>query len=90
MKENTKPFVHKFKTAKYRYVYDVNTNRVLRVGATTFQIIDEKTLNDPNTIKYRYPQYSIEEIEESLSEIFDAKEKGLFSSHRPNAMAFGS
>jgi uncharacterized protein len=85
-----KPFVHKFRTAKYCYIYDVNTNRVFRVKETTFELIDQQKLDDPKTLKYHYPQYSMELIEGSLLEILDARKKGFNSSHRPKKMVFGN
>jgi uncharacterized protein len=82
-----KPFIHKFRTEKQNYIYDVNSNRVFSVGDLTFRIIDED-LNDPLKIKDRYPQFSMEEIVKGIGEISEAKKKGFFSSSRPCKIVF--
>lgn len=84
-----KPFIHKFRTEKNCYVYDVNTNRVLRVGETTFELIDRDESSELEKLNQGF-HHSTELVEESLREISEGKKKGFFSSHRPNSMAFGN
>lgn len=82
------PFIHRFKTEKNNYIYDVNTNKIFVVGEATYQIINENDLDDPEKIKSRYPRFTMKEIVESLWEISEAQKRGLFSSHKPCKMAF--
>ena len=35
------PFIHKFQTDRQKYVYDVNTRRIIRVSCIVWDIIDD-------------------------------------------------
>ena len=37
----SQPFVHKFETPKHKYLFDVNTGRILRVDVVTWDIIED-------------------------------------------------
>ena len=36
-----KPFIHKFETARNKYVYDVNSNSVFKVSPVVYDIVSE-------------------------------------------------
>ena len=40
-KDIKKPFIKKFKVGKHNYIYDVNSNEILRVDKINFDLIDE-------------------------------------------------
>jgi len=84
MKEK-KPFIKKIKTEKNYYIYDVNTNNILRVNKIVWELIDfvyefsrEEILN-----KWK-SKYKKDIIIKALNNIYHYHEKeNLFSPHRP-------
>jgi len=86
---SSSPFIHKFKTGKSKYIYDVNTNLVVRVSDIIYDIICDSLLSKSEVIaKYR-EKYSTEEIEEAYESINIArKEEGLFSPSRPKRLKY--
>lgn len=73
---NSKPFIHLFKTPYAYYIYDVNTNSILRTGEAIFQYLFKEQKN------------LLKEDELYSSEVFkaidDLKEDGFLSSNRPS------
>ncbi|MCU0289279.1 MAG: radical SAM protein, partial [Acidobacteria bacterium] len=80
-----KPFVKRFRTKSAPYIYDVNSNEVIRVNNLVFDLIEEIGVIDNNAIVDKWlHRYSEEMIRKSIQEIEDAQNKHrLFSSHRP-------
>lgn len=72
---DNKPFIHLFKTPYECYLYDVNTNSILRIREEVFQHLfkEQKSLHkDGETVS-----------EEILEEIDKLKMEGFLSSNRP-------
>jgi len=86
----TKPFIKKFKTRKGNCIYDVNSNDLLRVNKTVYDIIDDYDENKPDNLgrilenKKFTDAYGVEEIKENYDLIVKMRrEKNYFSSNRP-------
>lgn len=80
-----KPFVKRFRTKSGPYIYDVNSNELIRVNNPLYDIIEEIGVKDTKAIvdKWRH-RYSEKEIRKSVKDIDDARQKHrLFSDHRP-------
>jgi uncharacterized protein len=86
-----KPFIHKFKTGKFKYIYDVNTNRVFQVEDTTWNIIDDYLDGSSfDNLKEKHPEYSDSELRKSWDEIICAREEmDVFSSNHPVRIGYG-
>ncbi len=41
-----RPFVKKFKTKRYNYIYDVNSNEIIKANQVIYDIIEETGNND--------------------------------------------
>ena len=80
-----KPFVKKFATGSFFYIYDVNSSEIIRVNKRIYDLIDEISGSDINVIIDNYKHlYPAEEIKNSIIEIEDAQcQHQLFSTHRP-------
>ena len=80
-----RPFVKKFRTKNFRYVYDVNTNEVITVSPLVYDLLDDIGVNDIDTVinKWRH-RYSIEDIKTGVKGIEEMRRRHkLFSNHRP-------
>lgn len=85
------PFIKKLKTDNHYYIYDVNSNELLRVTKTVYEIIDEihgheyLQKNSFKKIAAKYKNsYTIDEIKKGIEMIEQMrKERQYFSSHRP-------
>lgn len=88
--EDTGPFVHRFQTDRGKYVYDVNSNRVLRVSDVAYEILENVSkATSPTELARQYPQYAPKQIKQCCREIVAAREKdGLFLCDRPSRMSF--
>ncbi len=81
------PFIKKFKTSKNNYIYDVNSNEIIRVDSILYDIIDEigksgKNENDIiNKFRHLYPPASILEKYEAV--LNAQSNNNYFSSHTP-------
>lgn len=83
------PFIYKFKTNNYKYIYDVNTNRVFQVADLTYSIIDNYSDDlELQNITLQYPGNDIEDLKKSIKEIKNAQANGIFSYHRPLKMSY--
>jgi len=85
------PFIHKFETKTNKYIYDVNTNQILRVDDIIFKIIDFYGHYKEDEIINKFKdKFDIDKIRNSLYLIKKySNEKGLFSSFRPSKMEYG-
>lgn len=85
-----KSFIFKFKTNRFNYIYDINTNEFLRVDEIIWDIVDfiySKTENE--IIKEFSIKYPSEVIKSSIEKIKKAiKEEGLFLHTRPEELKF--
>lgn len=91
MADKNTPFVLPFKTDKKHYVYDVNTNRVFVVDHLVHDMIEYHGALSLESMKTKFKSLSSpSDIEQAYQEISKAQQKGLFSVHRPEAMAFGN
>ncbi len=79
------PFVKKFKTPDNRYLYDVNSNRLVRVDAITHDLIEEiDQLNLEQIVQKFAHLYSPKFIRKTYNKLLRLKvESNLFSSRRP-------
>ena len=83
------PFVHKFETDRDKYVYDVNTNRVLRVSDVAYDVLNEPDQGTLRELVRKFPQHDKAQLRRSLREIQAARRRrGLFSSQRPSCMGY--
>ncbi|UCE17695.1 MAG: radical SAM protein [Gemmatimonadota bacterium] len=84
------PFVHKFKTAKNHYIYDVNTNNIIKTSQIINDIIDDYGTLSPSAIIRKWTKkYEAKSIRESLNYIQNSyKSQGIFSSDRPITMEY--
>lgn len=83
------PFVHKFETDQFKYVYDVNSNRVFKVSEVTYEIIDQYQDNNVSELAQLYPQFDKRDLKKACREIRKARKKdNIFCSDRPSRMAF--
>ncbi len=84
------PFIKKFKTRENYYIYDVNSNEILRVNEVIYNLIDDFCVNDIDSIIKKFKHlYKISEIKENYKTFKKAKkENNYLSNHRP-VISFG-
>ena len=76
-----KPNIKGFRTRNNYYVCDVNTNHIVEVSSSVYELL----LNPDNAGS----EYTDDEIFKIKSEIAQAVEEGLFSTHRPECISHG-
>ncbi len=79
------PFIHKFRTIRHKYIYDVNTGRIVQVDAVTWDIIDDfGSLSKSQIISKYGPRYKSDEISIAHNDIKHVRQQeGLLLSTRP-------
>lgn len=82
------PFVHKFRTERHWYIYDVNSNRVFQVGPLVYELVDRPELQDLASISKAFPNASPDEVANALDEVCKATSEGWLSWHRPTGLSF--
>jgi len=83
------PFIKKFKTEKNYYIYDVNSNKILQVNETVFDIVDYINGKKEEIFKKFNHKYSIHNINKNLQLTNRAKTRDrILSPNRPN-ISFG-
>lgn len=82
------PFIHKFDTQKSYYIYDVNTNNIIKSGQLVYDIIADYGVMSFSEIIHKWKKkYEGKVIRESLNRIHEShKSQGLFSPNRPTTM----
>lgn len=78
------PFIKKFRTDRYNYIYDVNSNEILRVDRIVYDMVDSVGTHDIDAIIDKFKDtYQPEDIVKSHENIKKARQKNYFSDHRP-------
>lgn len=85
LRNDSSPFIHRFQTRRQKYVYDVNTRRIIRVSSIVWDILEDFGCLDEEQIIVKYsPSYSADEIRGAIGQIKLSREKQeLFLSFRP-------
>ncbi len=88
--EGESPFIFKFKTKNFNYIYDVNTNEFLKVDNVIYDIIDFIYSSCYGEIISKFAhKYSKESIMQSIKKIKNViKTEGLFLSIHPMNLKF--
>ena len=83
-------FIDKFKTPRNHYIYDVNTNNIIRTSQIMYDIIEDySTLLSSEIIRKWSIKYEPKSIRESLNDIKELrKSQGVCSSNRPATMNY--
>ncbi len=79
--------IHRFSTDKSHYIYDVNTNQILKVDEIVYDLIDDFGLPDRRISIDRSNRYSSRSVEQALKAILSYRKMGLFSTHRPERLS---
>lgn len=77
------PFIKRIETNRGIYIYDVNSNELIRVNRLTADILADPDLDDDEMFRKYSGCYSLQEIQQSLTRIREAKNLGFFSSDKP-------
>ena len=81
------PFVHTFRTRRHRYVYDVNTRRILRVSDTVWSVLDDYGCLSASQIAVKHARtHGRREVDAALEQIAKARQEGLLLSVRPKTV----
>ena len=79
------PFIKKIKTRNHNYIYEVNSNNLIRVNQIIYDLIDGFGKSSPDSLvdkfKHRYNPADILRYYESIKKVKD--EQNLFSANRP-------
>lgn len=79
------PFVHRFQTPGQKYVYDVNTRRILRVSSLAWDIIEDYGHLDTEQLLLKYsPPHTASDIAAAIAHIESTRQQGLLLSVRPS------
>ncbi len=84
-RNDSSPFIHRFQTQRFKYVYDVNTRRIIRVSSLVWDILEDFGCLDEEQIIAKYlPSYSAEEIRAAIGQIkLSREQQEIFLSFRP-------
>lgn len=86
-----KPFIKKFKVDNDCYVFDVNTNRILKLDKISYDISgefeDDKIEKIVEKFKHLYQESDILKSIEGIKEA--RKKEGVFSNFRPEKVTYG-
>jgi uncharacterized protein len=80
-----RPFIKKIKTDRFHYIYDVNSNELIKVSPLMYDIIEESAEVNRDSLVERFKGvYGKDEIIKNLEAIQGVKkEHNYFSGHRP-------
>ena len=82
------PFVYKCSTKSHKYLFDVNTSRMLCVPPAVWDIVEDVgVLALPDLIAKYAATYPASAISEAHDAILAIREKGLLSDNRPREIA---
>ena len=83
--DERRPFVHKFQTKRAKYVFDVNTRRIMKVSDAVWDVLDDYgTAGDEQIIAKLEERYDQDSIRQALEQVRSAQEDGLLLAHRPD------
>lgn len=84
------PFVARFDTQQYHYLYDVNTNGFFRVSKLVQDLIEDSSRLTRHDLVAKFStEYEPAQIAAALAELERfQQEEGVFSSHRPSRLGF--
>ncbi|MBE0461561.1 MAG: radical SAM protein [Candidatus Aminicenantes bacterium] len=84
------PFVYKFRNNGRHYIYDVNTNNILKTDECLYDIIDEFNYKNHEEVVNKFRnKYPLNKIKKCFDEINSKrKSSGMFSNERPKKMFF--
>lgn len=84
------PLIRKFKTLTNHYVYDVNTNNIVRTNEILHDVIDSYgTLPSSAIVRKWAKKYDAKSIKQCLTHIHESrKSQGVFSSNRPTVIKY--
>ena len=82
------PFIRKFRTSASCYVYDVNTNHIVKVDPVVYAVVGDVQTHPPTEIVERWsPTFGAANVRRALREIGRAtREDGLFKPDRPRTI----
>jgi uncharacterized protein len=85
------PFIHRFRTDRKHYVYDVNTNRLIEVAPVVYGILGDWGQQKTAALRRKYEaKFGQQAVDQALDEIKAArKQEGLFLSDKPQSLDFG-
>lgn len=85
-----RPFIKKIKTERNYYIYDVNTNNILKVDKVVWEVVDFIHELSRDEILNRWKdKFKRQDIIRALDNIYLNMEKeNLFSTHRPRGIKF--
>jgi|YNPNPStandDraft_1061719.scaffolds.fasta_scaffold32498_3 uncharacterized protein len=88
--EQRGPFIHRFYTSDNRYVYDVNTNLILKVSPVIYDVIPDYGVFSSEEILSRHSfQHGVPAVAEAIQSIDTASRLyGLFSTSRPRKIRY--
>lgn len=89
MESPLRPWVHKFATDANRYVFDVHTNRILRLGQIEWDLVDSFTSEREDILIRRFSRtYPPADISRAILSLRTAqKQYGVFVAARPQRFA---
>ena len=85
-----RPFIHKFETERQRYVYDVNTDRIIQVSPAVYDIVDDFGVLSVGQMVEKYSVWhTAEEIGNAYQTVELAnQDEGLFSNNHPSEILY--
>ncbi len=84
-----KPLLHRFETDANKYVYDVNSNRVVKLSEIAYHMIEDFREDDLQNSLTSRGSFRKKAVKQCFTEINRArKERGLFLPSHPNRMAY--
>ena len=91
-RDDRSPFIHRFQTQRHKYVYDVNTRRIIRVWPVVWDVLADYGLMGSDQIVAKHSSsHEVAEIKAALEEVALAREqKGLFLSLHPSEIVIAS
>lgn len=82
--DERRPFVYKFQTQRAKYVFDVNTRRIMKVSDAVWDVLDDYGTAKVDQITAKLEErYDHDSIRQAIEQIRAAQEEGLLLSHRP-------
>ena len=87
-KEMNSLFVKKIKTARHYYIYDVNSNDIIKVNRTIWDMIDHFHKPIEQIIQNMKGKYQRSEILNTYRSIKKAISSGVFSNNRPKIRSY--